>query len=145
MTRYVRYHKPPVPWYALRVAEALVLFLMIRSLLGLLRGPQPEQPINPFSGYVDGELLALTRDHGPVLAAGLADHGESAQPRNDRSHARSQIIKDVAEAQANSRQSLISLILIIGGGLTFFAALIRIYLRTNNQTELAAHTACGTW
>ena len=36
MTRYVRYHKPPVPWYALRAAEALVLFLMIRSLLGLL-------------------------------------------------------------------------------------------------------------
>ena len=63
---------------------------------------------------------------------------ETIEPTLDR-----ELIKDMAEAQANSRQSLISLILIIGGVLTFFAALIRIYLRTNNQTELAAQS--GLW
>ena len=47
MTRYTRYHKLPVPWYVLRGVEVVVLFLMLRSLLGVLRGPQPEQ-VNPF-------------------------------------------------------------------------------------------------
>src|SRR5512141_1413328 len=60
LTRYLHYYKPSVPWYVLRLAEVLVLFLMLRSLLGLMRGPQPPQPVNPFSGYVDGELMALT-------------------------------------------------------------------------------------
>jgi hypothetical protein len=143
MTRYVRYHKPPVPWYVLRAAEALVLFLMIRSLLGILRGPQPDQPINPYSGYVDGELLALSVIMGVFwLASWLITENllnlETIDPTLDR-----EMIKDVAEAQANSRQSLISLILIIGGMLTFFAALIRIYLRTNDQTALAAQY--GLW
>lgn len=143
MTRYVRYRKPPVPWYTLRAAEALVLFLMIRSLLGLLRGPQPDQPVNAFSGYVDGELLALTVIMGVFwLASWLITDNllnlETIDPTLDR-----EMIKDVAETQANSRQSLISLILMIGGVLTFFAALIRIYLRTNNQTDLAAQS--GLW
>ena len=40
------------------------------------------------------------------------------------------MIKDIAETQANSRAKSDQLILIIGGALTFFAALIRIYLRT---------------
>jgi hypothetical protein len=143
MTRYLRYHKPPVPWYALRATEALVLFLMIRSLLGILRGPQPEEPVNSFSGYVDGELLALTVIMGVFwLASWLITENllnlETIDPTFDR-----EMIKDVAEAQINSRQSLISLILIIGGVLIFFAALIRIYLRTNDQTALAAQY--GLW
>lgn len=143
MTRYVRYHKPPVPWYALRAAEALVIFLMIRSLLGLLRGPQPEQPVNPFAGYVDGGLLALTVIIGGFwLVSWLMTESllnlETIDPTLDR-----ELIKDVAEAQTNARQSLISLILMIGGALAFFAALIRIYLRTSNQTELAAQY--GLW
>jgi hypothetical protein len=143
MTRYLRYHKPPVPWYTLRAAEALVLFLMIRSLLGLLRGPQPDQPVNSFSGYVDGELLALSVILGMFwLASWLIVENlltlETIDPTLDR-----EMIKDVAEAQANARQSLVSLILIIGGVLTFFAALIRIYLRTSNQTGLAA--SYGLW
>ncbi len=75
MTRYVRYSKLPVPWYVLRGVEVLVLFLMMRSLLGVLRGPQPEQAINPFYGYVDGELFALVRDRGTVLARQLAARG----------------------------------------------------------------------
>jgi hypothetical protein len=143
MTRYLRYHKPPVPWYALRAAEVLVLFLMIRSLLGLTRGPQPDQPANSFSGYVDGELLALSVILGVfwLLSWLMTDNllnFETIEPAFDR-----ELIKDVAEAQANSRQSLISLMLIIGAALTFFAALIRIYLRTNPPTELAAQS--GLW
>ena len=42
MTRYMRYGKLPVPWYVLRGVEAVVLFLMLRSLLGVLRGPQAD-------------------------------------------------------------------------------------------------------
>jgi hypothetical protein len=143
MTRYLRYHKAPAPWYALRAAEALVIFLMIRSLLGLLRGPQPDLPVSSFSGYVDGELLALTVIMGLFwLASWLMTESllnlETIDPTFDR-----ELIKDIAEAQANSRQNLVSLILIIGGVLTFFAALIRIYLRTNHQAELAAQY--GLW
>jgi hypothetical protein len=143
MTRTVRYHKLPAPWYALRAAEALMLFLIIRSLLGLLRGPQPAQPASSFSGYVDGELFALTVIAFVFwMASWLITENllnlETIDPTLDR-----ELIKDVAEAQANSRQSLISLILIIGGVLTFFAALIRIYLRTTDQTALAA--AYGLW
>jgi hypothetical protein len=143
MTRYVRYHKLPVPWYALRAAEVLVLFLMIRSLLGLWRGPQPAQPVNSLSGYVDGELLALSVIMGMFwLASWLMTENllnlETIDPTLDR-----EMIKDVAEAQANSRQNLIGMLLVIGGLLTFFAALIRIHLRTNNQTELAA--SYGLW
>ena len=143
MTRYLRYHKLPVPWYALRAAEALVLFLMIRSLLGLMRGPQPDQSVNPFVGYVDSELFALTVILGVfwllswLMTANLLTL-ETIEPTFDR-----ELIKDVAEAQANSRQSQISLMLIIGAALTFFAALIRIYLRTNHPTELAAQS--GLW
>ena len=143
MTRYARYHKLPMPWYTLRAAEALVLFLMIRALLGLLRGPQPDQPVNPYPDYVDGELLALTVILGVFwLTSWLMTENllnlETIDPTFDR-----EIIKDVAEAQVNARQSLIRLSLIIGGLLIFFAALVRVHLRNNDQPVLPAQS--GLW
>jgi hypothetical protein len=121
MTRYVRYGKLSVPWYVLRAAEALVLFLMVRSLLGMLRGPQLDENINPFYGRVDGELLAL------VLIVALTWLGswrltydlldlETLDPTLDR-----EIIREVAEAQVEIRRGLIRFTLIGGVALTFLA------------------------
>ena len=143
MTRYLRYHKPPAPWYALRAAEALLLFLMIRSLLGLMRGPQPDQPVNPFAGYVDSELFALAVILGVFWLLSWLMTDDLLNLETIDSTFERELIKDSAETQANSRQSLISLILIIGAALTFFAALIHSYLRANDQAELAA--SFGLW
>ncbi len=140
MTRYVRYSKLAVPWYVLRAAEALVLFLMVRSLLGMLRGPQIDENINPFYGRVDGELLAL------VLIVALTWLGswrltsdlldlETLDPTLDR-----EIIREVAEAQVEIRRGLIGFTLIGGVALTFLAGLLRLYFRTNPQaTEVASY------
>jgi Domain of unknown function (DUF4129) len=143
MTRYVRYGKLPVPWYVLRGIEAAVVFLMLRSLLGVLRGPQPEQVINPFYGYVDSELFALVLIVGLVwigswrLTADLLDL-ETLDPTLDR-----EIIREVAETQVEIRRELITFSLIIGVALTFLAGLLRLYLRTNNQAATAA--LAGLW
>jgi hypothetical protein len=143
MTRYMRYGKLRVPWYTLRAAEVLVLFLMIRSLLGVLRGPQIDENINPFYGRVDGELLAL------VVIAALTWLGswritsdllglETLDPSLDR-----EVIHEVAQAQVEIRQSLILLTLIIGVALTFLAGLLRLNLRTNPQAGEAAVNGLG--
>jgi hypothetical protein len=143
MTRYARYHSLPVPWYVLRGVEVAMLFLMLRSLLGVLRGPQPEQAINPFYGSVDGESFAL------ALIAGLAWLGswrlasdllnlEALDPTLDR-----EIIREAAEAQVEIRREMITFILIIGVALTFLAGLLRLYLRTNNQAEAGSIIGLG--
>jgi hypothetical protein len=135
MTRYTRYHKLPVPWYVLRIAEALVLFLMLRSLLGVQRGPQLNENINPFYGRVDGELFAL------VLIAGLTWLGswrlasdllnlETLDPTLDR-----EIIRETAAVQVEIRRELITFLMIVGVALAFLAGLLRLYLRTTHQLE----------
>jgi hypothetical protein len=134
MTRYTRNHKLPVPWYVLRSAEVLVLFLMVRSLLGVMRGPQPAQVVDSVYGSApDGELLAL------VLIAGLAWMGswylasnllnlEALDPTLDR-----EIIREAAANQMEFRQQMITFIVIIGVALTFLAGLLEVYLRTKYQ------------
>lgn len=134
MTRYIRYGKLPVPWYVLRGAEALVLLFMVRSLLGVLRGPQLNENINPFAGRVDGELLvlvlitALTWISSWRLTSDLLDL-ETLDPSLDR-----EIIREVAEAQVETRRELIRFTLMGGVALTFLAGLLRLYLRTSSST-----------
>ena len=138
MTRYVRYGKLSLPWYVLRGVEVVVIFLMLRSLLGVLRGPQLEEVVNPYYGRVDGELLTL------VFIAGLTWLGswrlasdllnlEPLDPTLDR-----EIIREAAEAQVEIRRELITFTMIVGVALTFLAGLLRLYLRTNNQAEAGA-------
>jgi hypothetical protein len=135
MTRYVHYSKLPVPWYVLRGIEAVVLFLLLRSLLGVLRGPQPEEVVNPFYGYVDGELFALvvitalTWVGSWRFASDLVDL-ETLDPALDR-----EVIQEMAEAQVEVRRELITFTLIVGVALTFLAGLLRLYLRTNPQAD----------
>jgi hypothetical protein len=143
MTRYMRYGKLPVPWYVLRLVEVVVWFLILRSLLGLLRGPQPEQVINPFYGRIDNELLALTLIAGLTwlgswrLTSDLLDLG-TLDATLDR-----EIIREVAAAQVEVRQGLIMFTLILGVVLTFLAGLLRLYLRTTDQAD--AGSLPGLW
>ncbi len=143
MTRYARYGKLPVPWYALRGVEAVVLFLMLRSLLGVIRGPQPEEVVNPYYGRVDGELFTLILIAALIwitswhFASDLLNM-ETLDPALDR-----EVIREVAEAQVEIRHGLITFTLIIGLALTFIAGLLQLYLRTNNQT--AAPSFAGLW
>lgn len=138
LTRYVRYGKLPVPWYTLRAAEALVLFLLLRSLLGVLRGPQPTEVSNPFYGHPDGELLvlviiaALTWVGSWRLAAELLNL-ETLDPMLDR-----EIVREVAQVQVEIRRELIMFTLLGGVTLTFLAGLLRLHLRTNSQSGEAA-------
>jgi hypothetical protein len=143
LTRYTRYHKLPVPWYVLRGCEVLVLFLMLRSLLGVLHGPQLNENINPFYGRVDGELFAL------ALIAGLTWLGswrlasdllnlETLDPTLDR-----EIIREVAATQVEIRRELITFLMIVGVVLTFLAGLLRLYLRTTNQLESGGLVGLG--
>jgi hypothetical protein len=135
MTRYVRYSKLPVPGYVLRGVEAVVLFLMLRSLLGILRGPQPEEVVDPFYGHVDGELFALVIITALAwlsswrFASDLLDL-ETLDPTLDR-----EIIQEIAESQVAVRRDLIMFTLIVGVALTFLAGLLRLYLRTNPQAD----------
>lgn len=131
LTRYTRYHRLPVPWYVLRGLEVMVLFLMLRSLLGLLRGPQPEQVLNPFYGYVDGELFGLVLIAGLTwlsswrLASDLLNL-EAIDPTLDR-----EIVREVAAAQVEIRREMIAFIVIIGVIFAFLAGLLRVYARTS--------------
>ncbi len=144
MTRYVRYGKLPVPWYVLRSVEAIVLFLMLRSLLGVLRGPQPEQVITPhYGGVPDGELVALVLIAGLTwlsswrLASDLLNL-ETLDPTLDR-----EIIREVAATQVEIRRELITFLIIVGVALTFLAGLLRLYLRTNNVAEAGTLVGLG--
>ncbi len=134
MTRYVRYGQLPAPWYVLRGVEVVTLFLITRSVLGLVRGPQSPPAVNPLYSAFDNELFALVIMVALVwLASWLLTSNllnlEVIDPTLDR-----EIIKDVAEAQVSSRQSLITFTAIIGVVLAFFAALIH----TSPQPERAA-------
>ncbi len=142
MTRYLRYGKLPVPWYVLRGIEAVVLFLMLRSLLGVLRGPQAEQMVNLSSGS-DGELLALALIAGLTwlsswrLTSDLLNL-ETLDPTLDR-----EIIREVAATQVEIRHELIMFIMIVGMALAFLVGLLRLHLRTSNQAEAAALVGLG--
>jgi hypothetical protein len=139
----VRYSKLPVPGYVLRGVEAVILFLMLRSLLGILRGPQPEAVVDSYYGQMDGELFAL------VIITALTWLGswrfasdllelETLDPALDR-----EVIQDIAESQVAIRRDLIALTLIAGVGLTFLAGLLRLYLRTNPQADTGS--LVGLW
>ncbi len=143
MTRYLRHHKPPVPWYVLRGVEVVAIFLLLRSLLGVWRGPQPERAFNPFYGEMDNELFVLaviallTWIAGWLFTSDLLDL-EPIDPTLDR-----ELIKDLAETRVNARQSLITRALIIGVALAFLAGLTNIYLHESDQAAPAA--SFGLW
>jgi hypothetical protein len=143
MTRYVRQGKLPVPWPVLRGVEVVVLFLMLRSLVGVLRGPQLEQIVTPGAARIDGELLALilvgalTWLSSWRLASDLLDL-EMLDPTLDR-----EIIREVAEEQVQIRRDLIMFTMIIGVALTFLAGLLRMYRRTSHLPDEAALYGLG--
>ena len=133
MTRYVRYGRLPAPWYVLRGVEVVVLYLMLRALLGLLRGPQPIPDIA--ANQIDGELLALAIVSLLIwlaswrMTSNLLDL-DMLDPDLDR-----EVIHAVAQEQFESRRSLISFVVILGVALTFLAGLLRVHLRSTNQIE----------
>jgi hypothetical protein len=55
---------------------------------------------------------------------------ETLEPTLER-----EVIHEAAQAQAESRQSLISFVVVLGVALTFMAGLLRVHLRSNNQIE----------
>lgn len=133
MTRYIRYGRLPAPWYVLRAIEAVVLYLMLRALVGLLRGPfyVPDQTAN----RIDVDVLALTISALVTwltswrLTANLLDL-DMLDPNLDR-----EVIHIVAQEQVEDRRSLMSFVIIIGVALTFLAGLLRIHLRTSAQVQ----------
>jgi hypothetical protein len=133
MTRYVRYGRLPVPWYVLRGVEAVVLFLMLRALLGLLRGPQPLP--NPAIQRIDVELVALIITALLIwliswrITADLLDL-DTLDPVLDR-----EVILVVAQEQFESRRSLISFVIILGVALTALAGLLRVHWRNSYALE----------
>ena len=143
MTRYLKIHERhlPAPWYVVRAAEALVLFLMLRALLGLQRGPAYVVSVDDFYGGIDGELFVLTLLLALVwlgsgwLSSSLFDL-ETIDPTLDR-----EIARDVSAAQTESRQEVIRFVLIVGAALAFFAALLNVYLRTS----AVAAESYGLW
>jgi hypothetical protein len=144
LTRCTRHHKLPVPWYLLRGVEVVVLFLMLRSLLGVQRGPQPEPAVNLFYGSgIDGELFALTLIAGLTwlgswrLASDLLNL-ETLDPALDR-----EIVHEAAAAQVEMRRQMIVFLMAIGVALAFVAGLLRVYLRTEYQVAAATLTSLG--
>jgi hypothetical protein len=133
LTRYIRYGKLPAPWYVLRGVEVVVLFLLLRSLLGVLRGPQlmPDVPAD----RIDIELLGVTivallvwlaswRITSDLLDLDMLD------PDLDR-----EVIHVIAQGQVESRRSLISFVVILGVALIFLAGLLRLHWRSTSQIE----------
>ncbi len=143
MTRYLRYHKPPVPWYVLRGFEAVVIFLVLRSLLGMLRGPLFEQGPLTFSSEVDNELMMLAII---VLLAWLASWSlvgdllnlELIDPVVDRA-----IASDIAEIQVTSQHNLIAFTSIMGVVLVFVLAISTSLTRSPSFTGQAV--LYGLW
>ena len=141
LTRYTRYGKLPAPWYVLRGVEVVVLFLMLRSLLGVLRGPQPAPDVD--AGKLDWELLALviiallTWIASWRITSDLLDL-DTLEPALER-----EVIHAAAQAQVESRQSLISFVVMLGVALTFLAGLLRVHLRSSSQIEPPA--LVGVW
>ncbi|HTP08952.1 MAG TPA: DUF4129 domain-containing protein [Anaerolineae bacterium] len=133
MTRFVRYGKLPAPWYVLRGVEAMVLFLMLRALLGILRGPQLLPDITP--NHVDVELLVMTLLALLIwlsswrIVSDLLDL-ETLDPALDR-----EVVHEIAAEQVESRRSLISFIVILGVVLTFLAGLLRVHWRSTQPSD----------
>ncbi len=136
MTRYLRYHTPPVPWYLLRGFEAVVIFLMMRSLLGVLRGPLFE--LGPQAGGIDNELVILAV---LILLVWLASRSligdllnlELIDPDFDRD-----IAAAIAETQVTSQHNLISFTSIAGVVLVFLLAITTGLARSSTPVGLAA-------
>ena len=132
LTRYVRYNKLPVPWYVLRGVEVVVLFLMLRSLVGVMRGPRP-MPDFP-ADRIDTELLALsivsllTWLASWRITSDLLDL-DPLDPGLDR-----EVVYIAAQEQLESRHRLISFVVILGAALVFLAGLLRVHWRSTYQT-----------
>jgi hypothetical protein len=130
-----------VPWYVLRGVEVVVLFLMLRSLLGLLRGPRPIPDIA--ADRIDVELLALAVISLLIwlvswhITSDLLDL-DILDPELDR-----EVIHEIAQGQVESRRSLISFVVILGVALVFLAGLLRIHWRSSYQ--IAPPGLYGVW
>jgi Domain of unknown function (DUF4129) len=141
ITRFVHYGRLPVPWYVLRGVEVGVLFLMLRSLLGLMRGPRPVLDIA--ANRIDVELLALSMISLLVwlaswrMTSDLLDL-EMLDPELSR-----EVIHTVAQEQFDSQRSLVSFVVILGAALVFLAGLLRVHWRSTYQT--APPALYGMW
>jgi hypothetical protein len=140
-TRWVRQARRPVPWYTVRAGEALILFFAARSLLGLMRGPEPAVEVSSFRGYADSELMALLFVTGLVWALSwrfmrsLTDLEMAEIPPTDR-----ELFQAVDETQVNARQTLVKTILVVGVPMVLFNAVTRMSLRNAGEERLAAQT-----
>ena len=141
MTRYIRHGRLPAPWYVLRGVEVVVIFLMLRALLGLLRGPQviPDSSVEK----LDIELLGLA---GLLLLIWLASWRltsdlldlETLDPGLDR-----EIIHEVAQAQVEVRHGLIMFTVLIGVAITLLAGLLRMQRAATHQPDEGAWRDLG--
>ena len=138
-TRYLRVAQArlPAPWYVLRAVEIVLVFLALRSVLGLIRGPDFVLKYDPFYGGSDIELFALCVVVGVCWLIGwyftrcLLDL-ESGDPALDR-----ELMLDLDRSQQAARQALISMILLSGVTLVLLSAVERMSLRSADQALAA--------
>lgn len=139
-TRYLRVAQArlPAPWYVLRAVELVLVFLAIRSVLGLIRGPDFVLKYDSFYGGSDIELFALCLVVGVCWLIGWyftrclldLESGDSALDR--------ELMLDLDRSQQAARQALITLILLSGVTLVLLSAVERMSLRNADQSIVAA-------
>ena len=139
-TRYLhaRRARLPVPWYVVRAVEAGLMVLALRSVLGLMRGPDFVIQAMPNYHGIDTEVLALVAIGGLIWLLGWQFTGclidlESGEPGLDR-----EVRLDLDRSQQAARQSLVAMISFLGALLVLINAILRLSLRNTGQDDAAA-------
>ncbi len=137
-TRGLRQPNLPLPWYVLRAVELIALFLVARSVLGILRGPDFVVKYDAFYGGIDNELFALVAVLGVMwllswqLTRCLLDVA-GAVPLADRD-----LMQDLDNERQAARQTLSMTILGAGIAMVLLNAVIRMSLRNSGALAEAA-------
>ena len=139
-TWWLRTVQLTVPWWTVRLAEAMLLFLGAQVLLGSVRGPDFTIKVDSFYGGIDAELLGLC-----VIIAliWILSHQfthwllelRATEARPDR-----EMMQTLDAERTAAYQSLISLLLIVGTPLVAITAIVRLNLRNNGYADLAVQT-----
>jgi len=139
-TWWLRAVRLTVPWWTVRLAEAMLLFLGVQVLLGSVRGPHFAIKVDSFYGGIDSELLGLC-----VIIAliWVLSHQfthcllelRATEARPDR-----EIMQTLDAARTAAHQSLISLLLLVGTPMVVSTAIVRLILRNSGYADLAVQT-----
>ena len=139
-TWWLRTVRLTVPWWTVRLAEAMLLFLGVQVLLGSVRGPGFTIKDDSFYGGIDNELLGLCVITALIWVLSHQFTHSLLELRTNEARPDREMMQTIDAERTAAYQSLITLFLLVGTPLVVITAIIRLNLRNNGYADLAAQT-----